>query len=462
MKTKAPSHTKLLLISLIVDMTTALIITPEGSGCDSAVNCNPGEGCRGSCITNSHNTGQLCVGQCISTSTSCQDTYDKCEQWLHLCSNSVVAKVCTRSCNRCQVEGDECREDGFKCDGRCQPLLLFCDGIVDCTDKGDEEGCTYYEDLWFSPGLDSRRCGVRPYDMPSVKVEVRYVKTKRSLGLVKRSTRRRMKRLVGAKHARPFSWPWTGYLANYGDMSMCGATLIHPQWALTAAHCLLTGQLTSPPNTTPPDSIFITFGRHSSSNSRYTEIPTRQIRNASETIFFKAYENSDIYDDIALVKLREPVVLNEFVNVACMPLVQDVRQFHKVGGVATGWGHDEFSKTPRSLKQVVMKPLRSDRCAEKLFHFNTSSPWYGVPIQLKSSLLCTELDPTSQYYGGLCSGDSGGPMVGRRGTGSYALVGVATFSSHENCSEIGSASVYNSVYYYLPWIKQHVQHLEYV
>lgn len=49
----------------------------------------------------------------------------------------------------------------------------------------------------------------------------------------------------------------------------------------------------------------------------------------------------DIYNDMALIKLNVSVVLNEFVNVACLPLSFDVQQFYKTGGVTTGWGHDE-------------------------------------------------------------------------------------------------------------------------
>ena len=49
----------------------------------------------------------------------------------------------------------------------------------------------------------------------------------------------------------------------------------------------------------------------------------------------------DIYNDIALLKLNESVVLNDFVNIACLPLSLDLEQFHRTGGVATGWGFDE-------------------------------------------------------------------------------------------------------------------------
>ena len=62
----------------------------------------------------------------------------------------------------------------------------------------------------------------------------------------------------------------------------------------------------------------------------------------------------------------------------------------------------------------------------------------------------------TQGFGVICDGDSGGPMVVRRKTGSYALLGVASFGTDKDCSKVGEAAVYTSVYYYLPWISHFV------
>ena len=61
-----------------------------------------------------------------------------------------------------------------------------------------------------------------------------------------------------------------------------------------------------------------------------------------------------------------------------------------------------------------------------------------------------------QGFGVICDGDSGGPMVVRRKTGSYALLGIASFGTDKDCSKAGEAAVYTSVYYYLPWISHFV------
>lgn len=48
------------------------------------------------------------------------------------------------------------------------------------------------------------------------------------------------KRIVGGQHASPGEWPWhvefTGIL-HYGS-TVCSASLLTPQWVITAEHCV--------------------------------------------------------------------------------------------------------------------------------------------------------------------------------------------------------------------------------
>ena len=43
--------------------------------------------------------------------------------------------------------------------------------------------------------------------------------------------------IVGGIEAVPHSWPWMITLTFY-ELHMCGAVIISPRWAVTAAHCV--------------------------------------------------------------------------------------------------------------------------------------------------------------------------------------------------------------------------------
>ena len=45
-------------------------------------------------------------------------------------------------------------------------------------------------------------------------------------------------RVVNGNNARPHSWPWQISLRSSRGNPFCGGSLIHPQWVVTASHCV--------------------------------------------------------------------------------------------------------------------------------------------------------------------------------------------------------------------------------
>ena len=45
-------------------------------------------------------------------------------------------------------------------------------------------------------------------------------------------------RIVGGTEAPKGAWPWQAQIRSTSGSPFCGGTLVHPQWVVTAAHCV--------------------------------------------------------------------------------------------------------------------------------------------------------------------------------------------------------------------------------
>ena len=121
-------------------------------------------------------------------------------------------------------------------------------------------------------------------------------------------------RVIGGTDAKKGDWPWQVGMYSSGSF-ICGGTLIAPNWILTASHCVVSGRSVG-----SASSFEIVVGDlHRSVNDT-----TEQKHQVELVIAHPNYDGSSINNDIALMKLRTPVMMNDHVLTACLPNKTDI------------------------------------------------------------------------------------------------------------------------------------------
>ncbi|XP_040158372.1 brachyurin-like [Anopheles arabiensis] len=244
------------------------------------------------------------------------------------------------------------------------------------------------------------------------------------------------RRIVNGQEARPGQFPYqVALLGQFNSgVGLCGASIITQRYVLTAAHCVYIGVDAS----TPVANGTAILGAH----NRMIEEPSQQriTFSASGVIGHPGYDLFDVRNDIAVVRLDEPILYTDRIQPIRLPGRSDTRTFAGLMGTVSGYG--VYSTANPGLSDVlnyVLNPV--------ITNADCRAAWSGFEWLIEAQNVCQSGDGGRSA----CNSDSGGPLT-VQDNGESLQVGVVSFGSAGGCDN-GIPTVFARVTYYLDWIE---------
>lgn len=153
------------------------------------------------------------------------------------------------------------------------------------------------------------------------------------------------------------------------------------------------------------------------------------------------YVSATADSDIALLRLRRPIVYSKYAAPVCLPRRQLAERelwaiyLHTV----SGWGRrSEGGPTSRVLRKLEVPRIRTQDCVDQ------------SNVSLTINMFC------AGYFEGKqdsCKGDSGGPLVTYYRNTTF-LLGVVSWG--KGCARPGHYGIYTRVSNYMEWLHKHI------
>ncbi|KAH9490358.1 Plasma kallikrein [Bulinus truncatus] len=249
-------------------------------------------------------------------------------------------------------------------------------------------------------------------------------------------------RIIGGTNATACEYPWMVLIINPFSNVSCGGAIIDANHILTASHCFFSvNKRTGTYIKTNATQIVVLTGTSSMPFQTFN-IPGLRLRSVAKLITHENYNWKTLANDIAIVKLTEPIQFDGCHRPICLNNgYKNVQQATSCR--AMGWGVN--TNQPGATKQTVLQwinlPVVSDEVCRRKYRTFASANTFCAGGEGKDT----------------CKGDSGGPFVCSDSDRRFYAYGVVSAGLDSQCGN--ALGLYTKISSYLPWIIKASQQL---
>ncbi|XP_073451537.1 complement C1r-A subcomponent-like [Aquarana catesbeiana] len=251
-------------------------------------------------------------------------------------------------------------------------------------------------------------------------------------------------RIINGAEAKAGNFPWQVLLLKNGRG---GGILIGEHWVMTAAHVIR--DKAGEANPDDANSLHVFIG-----DTDVDQLIKRSNLAVREVHVHPSYIPGYHDHDIALIRLKDPVTMDENTSPICLPGDGD-ESLYDAGtvGYVSGYGMTERNRISNLLKYVALPMVQRDRCQEHLKKKQSALPSSSKikGVKFTENMFCAGFPEAEKRQQDSCQGDVGGPYASQNGD-KWVATGIVSWG-------IGCGTgydYYTKVSNYMDWIKGHL------